>query len=247
VNLAKRILGGMDMTTSKSTKLISLMAFASILTLTSCENFFEVQNIYLEYNHVGVSIGGERQITSVVQPEYAVDKALTWSSLDSTIVSVNQNGLIKGESHGTTTITVMSENGVYSEFFATTYFEAGDYELMEIEPINTKNIANEIFFNGTFIYGYNPNKEDIDYFSISLVENSRIFAYFGTEFITDQTQFNFSIEYNDEIVFSSIFENDNSYFAIDVVEPGTYYIRINYSENSPFLSGEYYAFHLIWL
>lgn len=54
------------------------------------------------------------QLTAVVGPENATNKAVTWSSSVPSVATVDQNGLVKALSRGVTTITVTTVDGSHT-------------------------------------------------------------------------------------------------------------------------------------
>lgn len=64
-----------------------------------------------------VAVGATRQLTPTVAPENATNKAVTYSSSDTSKATVNSSGLITGVAAGTATITTKTVDG---DFTATT-------------------------------------------------------------------------------------------------------------------------------
>lgn len=62
---------------------------------------------------LGLEVGQSSSLTATVAPSNATNKAVTWSSSDATIASVN-NGLVSAISVGNATITVTTEDGSYT-------------------------------------------------------------------------------------------------------------------------------------
>lgn len=94
----------------------------------------EVNKIILNTNNITLKIGDTNQIISKVEPETATERDLVWSSSDSSIVSVDNNGKIKGLKVGTVTITVKTKDG----------------RVMETCTVNVSAIkVNEIILNPT--------------------------------------------------------------------------------------------------
>ena len=56
--------------------------------------------------------GETKQLTATIQPENTTDKTVTWSSNNTSVATVDQNGLVTAVSTGTATITVTTSNGV---------------------------------------------------------------------------------------------------------------------------------------
>ena len=77
--------------------------------------------ISIELNKVSQTVekGETVQLTATVMPENATDKTVTWSSLNSTVASVDQNGLVTAKAKGSTTITAATVNGLTTNFVIT--------------------------------------------------------------------------------------------------------------------------------
>ncbi len=56
--------------------------------------------------------GETKQLTATIQPENTTDKTVTWSSNNTAVATVDQNGLVTAMGIGTATITVTTSNGV---------------------------------------------------------------------------------------------------------------------------------------
>ncbi len=74
--------------------------------------FIEVSSIVMTPDAVNISRGQTLTISASVLPENATEPAITWSTADNNIVTVNQSGLITAINPGVTTITVTATNGV---------------------------------------------------------------------------------------------------------------------------------------
>ena len=70
-----------------------------------------VNNVSLDQTNVKTEVGETLQLHAVVSPEDAYNKAVTWTSSDSSVASVDTNGLVTAKAAGTATITVTTEDG----------------------------------------------------------------------------------------------------------------------------------------
>ena len=70
-----------------------------------------VNSVTLNKDSTELNIGETETLTAIVLPDEAYDKTLTWSSADSSVASVDQNGVVTAKSSGTTTIKVMTNDG----------------------------------------------------------------------------------------------------------------------------------------
>ncbi len=96
--------------------IIALIAFLlwssnSNNNVENIQNGTEVENIVISKTDVNLTVGGTYNIVAIVSPSTAVDKTLTYISSDSSVVSVDSTGLVKANSIGDATITIMSNNG----------------------------------------------------------------------------------------------------------------------------------------
>ena len=58
-----------------------------------------------------IVLGETTTLTATVNPDYTTDKTVTWTSSDSNIATVDQNGKVTGIGSGTVTITATTSNG----------------------------------------------------------------------------------------------------------------------------------------
>lgn len=75
----------------------------------------EVQSIKLNPSKIKLYLSSEdtqiKAIKTILSPEGAKDKKLTWSSSNTKVAKINQNGLVDGVGLGKATITVKTSNG----------------------------------------------------------------------------------------------------------------------------------------
>ncbi len=69
------------------------------------------QSISLNESSAEMAKGTTLQLTATVLPDNASNKAVTWTSSDPTVASVDENGLVTAIAHGIATITAMTEDG----------------------------------------------------------------------------------------------------------------------------------------
>jgi hypothetical protein len=70
-----------------------------------------VETLTLDKSSLSLSLGSYENLTAYVTPSTATDKSVTWSSSNSTIASVNQNGKVTANGVGSSTITVTANDG----------------------------------------------------------------------------------------------------------------------------------------
>lgn len=75
-----------------------------------------VEEISFDFEELTIAIGESRALSTIISPEDADSKEVKWSSADSSIATVDQNGMLIGVAGGTTTITAEASNGVSASF-----------------------------------------------------------------------------------------------------------------------------------
>ena len=70
-----------------------------------------VDSITLNPSSLTMFVGDTNQIAAIIKPDNATERDIVWSSSDSSVVSVDENGVIKGLKAGTATITVKTIDG----------------------------------------------------------------------------------------------------------------------------------------
>lgn len=71
----------------------------------------KVSNIILNTSSLTLECGEKKQLTATVLPDDATNKNITWSSSNSSVVSVSSTGLVSGVTYGTSTITCTANDG----------------------------------------------------------------------------------------------------------------------------------------
>jgi uncharacterized protein YjdB len=77
------------------------------------EDFVSVTGITLSQTEMSLVIGQAKALYPTIEPANATNKAVTWSSDDETVATV-QNGIVTGVSAGTTNITATTQDGGFS-------------------------------------------------------------------------------------------------------------------------------------
>ncbi|MBO4266821.1 MAG: Ig-like domain-containing protein [Lachnospiraceae bacterium] len=77
-----------------------------------------------------VKAGGTFTLTPTVEPSYATDKSVTWSSSNDTVASVDVNGTVTAVGKGTTDITVTTVDGGFTDVCRVTVTDDSDLVLI---------------------------------------------------------------------------------------------------------------------
>ncbi|MEO3240477.1 Ig-like domain-containing protein, partial [Parabacteroides distasonis] len=70
-----------------------------------------VESITFDTYSYNVEIGGQRQLSVTILPEGARDTKIKWSSSNTTVAPIDENGLVRGNTSGSTVITATTEDG----------------------------------------------------------------------------------------------------------------------------------------
>lgn len=70
-----------------------------------------MESITFDTYSYNVEIGGQRQLSVTILPEGARDTKIKWSSSNTTVAPIDENGLVRGNTSGSTVITATTEDG----------------------------------------------------------------------------------------------------------------------------------------
>ena len=88
---------------SKGIKKIEVYGYANPTTV-------DVTGVSLNKETTTLTVGGTETLTATVRPDDATDKSVTWSSNDTSVATVDPNGLVTAVGAGTANITVTSNS-----------------------------------------------------------------------------------------------------------------------------------------
>ena len=88
--------------------------YTDTCTVTIKAAFIPVTGVTLNVDSLSLTLGVEAVLTATVTPYNATNKAVTWTSSDSTVATVS-NGVVKPLKVGTTIITVTTVDGGYTD------------------------------------------------------------------------------------------------------------------------------------
>ncbi len=98
----------------KKTGLIVGLCIAAAVLIAAALVWFLVltpSSVTISQSHATVEIGKTVTLSADVNPGSALNKDLTWDTSDSSVATVTSDGIVKGISRGTCTITVSTSNG----------------------------------------------------------------------------------------------------------------------------------------
>ncbi|CDF79083.1 alginate lyase (PL7) [Formosa agariphila KMM 3901] len=74
-----------------------------------------VSGVTLTPSHVNLSIGGPFQLTKTITPANATNKSVTYTSSNTAVVEVNENGVLTGIAEGSATVTATTVEGGFTD------------------------------------------------------------------------------------------------------------------------------------
>ena len=109
------------------------------LTVTVNAPLIAVTGVSVSKSSVQLEVGSSTTVTASVSPTNATNKTITWTSSNSAIAKVDQNGKITAVSSGKATITATSNNGKKASIVVT----------VPVQPIDSKGRINNAYFQIT--------------------------------------------------------------------------------------------------
>ncbi len=93
-----------------------------------------VTGVTLSDSNLTLQEGNSLTLIALVQPPGDTNKNVTWISNNTTVATVNSNGLVTGISAGTATITVTTEDGSFTDTCAITVVETQALSINNVNP-----------------------------------------------------------------------------------------------------------------
>jgi len=93
-------------------KIISVVILLLIATI-GCKKDHKVTNVTLASTNITLAVEENATLTATVYPNDAANKVVSWTSSDETVAEI-ANGFVTAKKVGTTTISVITEDGNYT-------------------------------------------------------------------------------------------------------------------------------------
>ena len=106
---------------------------------------YHVNGISLNSDSIMVNLNNTYQLSASISPLNSYNKNLVWESSDSSVASVDSNGLVTANKAGSAVITVSSVDGGFSDTCNVTVLDVQSYTITFVDGNNTYN------------YDYAPN------------------------------------------------------------------------------------------
>jgi len=98
---------------------------AGATAATPEKEIIDVSSVYLNRRTLDMLVGNSVALTVVVSPWNADDTSVVWSSDDTTVATVDANGIVTALAPGSAVITVTTNDGAFSASCTVTVTEAG--------------------------------------------------------------------------------------------------------------------------
>ncbi|MDD5672792.1 MAG: Ig-like domain-containing protein [Chitinivibrionales bacterium] len=124
---------------------------------TTLSGSVAVTGVSVSPTSASITVGATQQLTATVSPANATNQAVSFSSSNSAIASVNGNGVVSGVAAGSATITVTTQDGnktATSAITVTAIVPPAGGSITWGTPMNITGDA-DISTNGTLVYAYN--------------------------------------------------------------------------------------------
>lgn len=103
----------------------------------------KVESITLNETQKTLELGGEFALVAAIAPENATNKKVTWNSSNKEVATVSEDGLVKGVSAGTATITATTVDGNKTTTCEITVTPAVAVESIKVDPAEISLLRGE--------------------------------------------------------------------------------------------------------
>lgn len=117
-----------------------------------------VQSVSLSQGSLGMNVGDEVELVATVLPESAANKAVTWSSDNTGVVTVSQSGVVTAVGSGTAHVTVTSVDNPNATATCSILVENGDYDWVDV---TAGYMENPDFSNGRTGWEFTGSGADV--------------------------------------------------------------------------------------
>ena len=164
-----------------------------IFLLGSSKSNVGVQNIVLDRKYLNLSVGNSYDLKVIVSPSNATDKEVYFTSSNSNVATIDNEGHIEGVNEGKAIITVTSKNGKRSECNVTVIHEEIPATSINFETTDLELIEEESTFLKIKVTPTDTTEHDFEWTSsdpsVATVSGGKITAISpGTTLITAMTK-----------------------------------------------------------
>jgi uncharacterized protein YjdB len=184
-----------------------------------------VSGISVSPSTAEIAAGSTAQLTATIQPSNASNKAVTWSTSDSGIASVNSNGLVSGNTPGQATITATSVDGGLTASATITVVAVPNLGIVSFTLINSGN--DQDLFELTD--GMQINQSEVNGMELNIRANTNPSEVGSVYFRLSGRA---SSSRTENVAPYALFGDNNGNYSGETLSPGTYTLTARaYSES----------------
>jgi len=191
-----------------------------------------VTGISLNATSKTISVNGTYQLSATITPSDATDKSLTWSSSNSSVATVDHNGLVTGVAAGTATITCAANDGSgVSATCNVTVTSKSVYSAVTGSTIDTSKDYLFVYVNGdtkrVFTGSVESNKgvaSDVTIESDGTIISTSTIDGYAVKFVKNSSDDSYAIKVGNNYLYATK-SGDNTYTAIST-EPKYHTITV---------------------
>ncbi len=136
--------------------------FAKTCSVTVTAPVVNVTGVSLDENELELTVGEEKTLTAVVEPENATNKKVSWSSDNEAAATVDENGKVTAVAAGEAMITVTTEDGSFTdECLVTVQTQTVALTGLEIDPETLELIVGDTAALSAFMTPENTTETDL--------------------------------------------------------------------------------------
>jgi uncharacterized protein YjdB len=133
--------------------------FEAVCSVTVTNSGVAVSGVSVNKNSLSMLVGTEETMVPAIEPATATNKNLFWMSSDPLIAAVDNSGKIKALKKGQATISVTTENGLFTASVAVTVTRPNNppVAVLKYSPGNSGYAPNKVVFDGRSSYDPDPD------------------------------------------------------------------------------------------
>ncbi len=127
---------------------------SAVCVVTVAPASVQVSGVSLDTNAATVYVNATQKLTATVTPAGATNKSVTWTSSDETVATVSNDGVVKGISEGTATVTVTTAEGGFTASAVITVAKDTSGNASDVKIIVANSLEN---YENTVLTGTNAD------------------------------------------------------------------------------------------
>lgn len=175
--------------------------YTESITINIEKPLVSVNGITLNKNNLEINVGKTSTLIASISPSEANNKRIYWSSSNKSVVTVDNNGLVKAINKGNAVITAKTEDGGYIASCSVTVLGP---QLTATSSIGYKTMVS----NSQILSGINVN--------VSATGGSGLYTYYNIKLYKDNSLISETTDSSKNFLFAPGFANGSYYAQIEV-------------------------------